>query len=541
MLKDKPVTIAVLLVSLVTLLLFLPTLKWDFINFDDPEYVLNNPIIRELSPANLAVMFRQSYLGWWMPLTWLSLAIDYHFWGLNPVGYHLTNILLHAVNAGIVVLIAACFCRMVLAEGESTSRGRSNYFAALIIAGLFFGIHPLRVESVAWVTERKDVLNGLFAFSSILFYLQYVARQGKESAGERAGVFYLLSLFCFVCSLMAKSVSVVLPVMFIVLDRVLPGRLQNHSLRRQIVEKWPFWAASVMMTFFTLFFASQSRYLVTYEAFPFSQRVVVSGNALWEYGRMLLFPAGLSPFNVIPDPVPVSYTVKTVLVATALAWICFAGKEKVPRLTACMLLFLLPLLPVLAFFQNGDQSFADRFTYLPSLAPAIFLAPLIYDGNCLTDRISLRRLVTAVAALVMVVFMVATYRQLDVWRSAETFWTRIIQVEPLAIIYKERGKYYHASGRYAEAVADFTAALKIIPPTLKPYEYNFYAFRAESFREAGMSAEAVRDFTMAIDLHPHPAYYFHRGLALRAMGRTAEAGEDFRNAGTEPGSVAWFD
>lgn len=541
--------------AVICLLLYLPALQCSFINFDDPEYVLNNPVIRQLGPDSLAKMFLHAHVGWWMPLTWLSLAIDFHFWGLNPVGYHLTNILLHALNTGLVVLIADKLVKIrqgLRAEGEGfatligsaqLSSVQSGYLypAILLVAGLFFGAHPLRVESVAWVTERKDVLNGLFVFASLYFYLQYVGRKDSADDNSRAGIFYALSLLFFVCSLMAKSVSVVLPAMLMVLDWEPSGRLRKHSLTRLFIEKWPFWVASALMALATFLFAARSQYLVTYEAFPFSQRLLVSGNAIWEYCRLLLLPVGLSPFNVIPDPVPFSYTVKTVLVATALVWLVFAGKKKAPWLTAGALCFLLPLLPVLAFFQNGDQSYADRFTYLPALSAALFLALLADGSRRLAEVPSRRRLAAAMAVTVMLLFMAGTFRQLQVWRSPESFWSRIIQVEPLAISYKERGRYYHAVGRYSEAVADFTAALGMITPTLKPYEYNFYAFRAESLRAAGRPAEAVHDFDTAIGLRPLPAYYFYRGLALRAMGRNAEAEDDFSRAGANPGPLGWFD
>jgi len=552
--KEKIPMLTAVAAAVICLLLYLPALQCGFINFDDPEYVLNNPVIRQLGPDSLAQMFLHAHIGWWMPLTWLSLAIDYHFWGLNPVGYHLTNILLHALNTGLVVLIADKLVkgrRGLRDEGEgfSTLSGSAQpssvqpgylYPVILLLAGLFFGAHPLRVESVAWVTERKDVLNGLFVFSSLYFYLQYVGRKDSAHDNGRAGIFYALSLLFFVCSLMAKSVSVVLPAMLMVLDWEPSGRLRKHSLTRLFIEKWPFWAASALMTLATFLFAARSQYLVTYEAFPFSQRLLVSGNAIWEYCRLLLFPVGLSPFNVIPDPVPFSYTVKTVLVAIALFWLVFAGKKKAPWLAAGALCFLLPLLPVLAFFQNGDQSYADRFTYLPSLSVALFLA-LLADSRRLAEVTSRRRLAAAMAITVILLFMAGTFRQLQVWRSPETFWSRIIQVEPLAISYKERGRYYHAAGRYSEAVADFTAALGMITLTLKPYEYNFYAFRAESLRAAGRPAEAVHDFDTAIGLRPLPAYYFYRGLALRAMGRNAEAEDDISRAGANPGPIGWFD
>lgn len=537
--KNIPQLVA-LSVSLVCLVLYLPALTFDFVSFDDPDYVLNNPIIRQLGPETFTRAFLDSYLGWWMPLTWISLAVDHHLWGLNPLGYHLTNIVLHALNAGVAVLIADAVIRRAPAARPGPG---SPYVRAgiLLAAGLFFGAHPLRVESVAWVTERKDVLNGLFTFLSVLFYLRYVEKKGNGSTGGGAGIFYACSLVCFVCSLMAKSVSVVLPVIMLVLDWVPLARHRDNSLRRLFLEKWPFWLTSVLMTVFTLFFAAQSQYLVTYEVFPLTQRMAVSGNALWEYISMLLFPVNLSPLNIIPDPIPFSYLAKTVMVAIGLTWVGFVGRKRAPRLTACLCCFILPLLPVLAFFQNGDQSYADRFTYLPSLWPAVFLALVLYDSPRLAQGIGRNRFGIMAAVLVTAIFMTLTYRQLDVWRSTETFWSRVIDVEPLAISYKERGRYYHGVGRYAEAVADFNAALKIIPPTLKPYEFNFYAFRAESLRAAGLFAEAVDDFNTAIRLHPHPVYFFHRGLALQAMGRNGEAEEDFRSAGPDPGPINWID
>jgi hypothetical protein len=536
--KEKIPSLAAVLAAAICLLLFLPSVRCGFINSDDPLYVLNNPVIRQLDPGSLARMFFQSHVGWWMPLTWLSFAIDYHFWGLNPFGYHLTNILLHAVNTGIVVLIADRLLKGQQSSDEDVDIGKL-YPVMLLFAGLFFGVHPLRVESVAWVTERKDVLNGLFALLSILFYLHFAGLKKPGTDGRGAGLFYVLSVFCFACSLMSKSVSVVLPAMLVVLDWIPLGRLQNQTLRQLIIEKWPFWAVSALITIFTFFFAAQSQYLVTYEVFPFSQRVVVSGNAIWEYVRMLFFPFGLNPFVVIPDPIPFSYTVKTLLVATVLGVMLIAGKT--PRLNACMLCFLLPLLPVLAFFQNGDQSYADRFTYLPSLFTGIFITLFLRDKLGSADNATLRHLATTAAVCVIFVFMVVTVQMEAVWQSAETYWSRVIRIEPLAITYKERGRYYHGAGRYAEAVADFTSALGMITPTLKPYEYNFYAFRAESFRGAGKLEEAVRDFTIAINLHPHPAYYLHRGLALKSMGRNAEADEDLRRAGNASDQINWFD
>ena len=532
----KQIAVAAFSVVFVTLLVFLPALKCGFINFDDPEYVLNNPVIRALSSANLAEMFAKPHVGWWMPLTWLSLAIDYHFWGLNPVGYHFTNIIFHGLNAGLVVLVAAILCRMILGKDETAAVNGSYFIFALFAAALFFGIHPLRVESVAWVTERKDVLNGFFTINAILFYLLYLEKRTVSTSRRLAASCYILALVCFSSSLLAKSTSVILPVLLLTIDWAPLGRLSRDGWWRPVVEKLPFLAVAVGSTFWTLQVAAQSRYLVTYEAFPFSQRLVVSGNAIWEYVRLTLLPLGLSPFNVIPDPIPVNYTVTSLCVAVAVSIALFIGRSE--NIKSAVICFLLPLLPVLAFFQNGDQSFADRFTYLPSLVLAVFL-PLAVIRNPVSSKFN--RIAVVAVVGVLVVYVAGTIRQIGVWNNSETFWSRIIAVEPLAITYKERGKYYNSVGRYDAAVADFSAALAMITPTLKPYEFNFYAFRGEANRLAGHYPEAVADFTKAINMRSHPVYLYQRGLALQALGRQAEAAEDYRRAGADKGPVLWVD
>jgi len=527
-------TYAAFIVGLICLLIYLPALRCGFVNVDDPAYVLNNPLVKELNLATVLSMFTHSHLGWWMPLTWISLALDYHFWGENPFGYHLANILLHAVNAALVVLIID---KLIRAERRGMSVQPGYLYPALLItAGLFFGIHPLRVESVAWVSERKDVLNGFFSFAAIYFYLIFAECKEEVAAKKSAGLYYVLALLCFVFSLMAKSVSVVLPLMLLTFDWLPLGRMRRATVRPLILEKVPFLAASALMAFATLFFAFNSQYLVTYEAFPLSQRAAVSGNAIWEYVRMLLLPVGLSPFNIIPDPIPPAYQVKSVLVLVGVVCIFFSRLP--PLCKSCLICFLLPLLPVLAFFQNGDQSFADRFTYLPSLPISLLLAHTLHGAS--GEMTPGKRLILSAAALVTVLLMTGTVRQIAVWNTSESYWNRVIQVEPLAISYKERGRYFHTAGRYDAAVKDFTAAIDSVTPTLKPYAYNLYAFRAESFRAAGRFAEAVQDFSTAIGLNPHPVYYYHRGLALRAMGMSAEAEEDFRRAGPDPGPINWF-
>jgi protein O-mannosyl-transferase len=527
--------------GLICLFVYLRTLGCDFVSYDDPDYVLNNPLIRHLDARLVVSAFSESYNGWWMPLTWISLAIDYHFWELNPLGYHLTNILLHSVNTGLVVLIAD---NLLKSRRELRDEGREDaggylYPVTLLLAGLLWGIHPLRVESVAWVTERKDVLNGAFSLASILLYLRYAeCRAGND---RRAWGVYLLSLLMFALSLMAKSVSVVLPLMLLVIDWYPLNRLQRGRIFPLLAEKLPFLLMSVAMAIVTIRFTSQVGYLVPYSVFPLTQRLTVSGNALFEYFRLMIYPIGILPFYLIPDPLPVSFTLKTI-VFTVGAIFCFRVRNSHPWLPAMLLLFVLPLLPVLALFQNGDQALAARFTYLPSLAPSIVVAvagALKFSSTLKAAR--WKSLCGAAALVVLLLYAAVTVRDIAVWQDSVSLWSRVIDLQPEVASYKERGKLYAARGDYRAAVDDFSAAIGMAGGVWVRSIYNLYAYRGEAYLSMGRYSEAVQDFTTAISLYPHPVYYHYRGIALQQLGQTAEANEDFARAGGATGPLDWFE
>jgi hypothetical protein len=524
-------------VALITLLVYLPALNCSFVNLDDPDYVLNNLFVRQFDGASLTYIFTRPVVGWWMPLTWLSLAIDYHFWDLNPLGYHLTNVLLHSLNAGLVVLIAD---RLLQGQGSRVKGQRAFlYLTALVSAGLLWGIHPLRVESVAWITERKDVLNGFFSLGAVFTYIGYAR---KRSSGGGGSAEYWISLLLFTCSLMSKSISVIIPFMLLVIDWYPLGRFDRTRIRALVQEKAPFFALSMAMVIITIGFASETGYLVSYTQFPFSQRLVVSGSAIFTYLRLMLFPFYISPMHIVPDPVPVSYTVKTVLVFLGFAVVIMYGRQK-RLLLAASLAFVIPLLPVLAFFQNGDQAFASRFTYLPSVLPSIAVAGVIGSiavklAGCGVKRANQLVFFPAIALLVFYGGM--TIKLIGVWKDSGTMWSRTMEVEPSAILFKERGRYYYAAGMFDKAAEDYTAAINSASGGFKAYVYNLYAFRGEALRAAGRLPEAAQDFSTAIGLSPQPPYFRLRGEILREMGRLAEAEQDFKFAGTATGQLEWY-
>ncbi len=531
----KAVTVAFAL----TFLVYCRALWGGFINLDDPFYITNNPLIANLNGASLRRIFTTPHLGAWLPLTYLSFAIDHFLWGVKPLGYHLTNVLLHAVNAGLVVLLADRLCRDLFPEAEVAPDARQLYPFMLLLAALFFAIHPLRVESVAWAAERKDVLNGFFTLTALLAYLRFAELQDAAAGrAKRLGTcFVALLLFC--CSLLAKQSSVTFPVVLLLLDWYPLNRLQQGRVRGVVAEKLPFFVVALLMTLVTIHFAMAEKALISMQSMPFYVRLLVSGNAVFEYCRFTLLPTGIIPYFVLPKPLPYGYLVKTAVVvaATAAALRSLPGRRAV---AVTWLAFIVLLAPMLAFVQAGDDiAMAARYTYLASIVPAIAAAAVL---GILHGRLAAAGKYLAAAVIAFLLFTAAMTQQLiGVWHDTGTFWSRVIEVEPVGRAYGDRGVYYLINGRSAEAVEDFSAAIAISVNTgLKP-GYNLYAFRGVGLSDTGRYVEAVSDFDRAIAIYPHPTYYYYRGLALQALGRTTDAENDLRRAGPQPPPIDWFE
>jgi hypothetical protein len=536
-----PAAAPAVLAGMACLVLYLRTISFDFVNLDDPFYVYDNPAIRILDWQFVVEAFMTSYMGWWMPLTWISFAADYHFWGVNPAGYHLTNALLHSLNAGLVVLIADRVWQLrnhAAVECGSPSLPATSYAYPfmLLSAGLLWGVHPLRVESVAWVTERKDVLSGFFSFCCILFYLKHV--QAHAANGIRQWRDYLLSLGCLVMAMMAKPVSVVIPAMLLVADWYPLGRFRSGSVRAVLVEKIPFFLLGTAVAAATIHFAAGETILVSFDVFPLHRRLVLAGNALVEYLKTSIFPVGLTHLYLLPREFPASYYLNALLSLLATCW-CLYDARKRPLLLAIWLLFILPLVPVLGIFQNGAQSHADRFTYLPSVAPSIAVAFALTFWYEKIAGSTWRYLMVILVVGGGIAYGVTTYQLIGAWRDSETLWTRLIEVQPVGRAYYYRGEHYLKKGNYAAAVNDLQTSIRMAEEAGNPEVLNLYALRGFALYKSGRLAEAVQDYSAAISRYPVPNFFYHRGVALQAMGRRAEADEDFRRAGGASGPVEW--
>lgn len=526
-----------ILAAIICFIVYFRALGCDYV-WDDLDYVLNNQAIRSLDWQFLRWAFTSSQVSLWMPLTWVSLALDYHFWGLNLFGYHLTNILLHSSNVFLAVLIADRLYQLIVGQAACLPEGGLRRGGVLFAAALLFGIHPLRVESVAWITERKDVLNGLFSLCSLLCYLIYVRQKNEGWSGQLYKRYYIASLTCFICSLMVKPVSLALPFMMLVLDWYPLGRWRQGGTKRLLLEKVPFIICSVLIVAITLSAATMQGSFLSVNALPFGMRCLVAGNGLFEYCRLMIFPVGILPFYVLNMSDLTMFVVKTVIIALFSIIMVFNWRNR-PWLTAGWLLFVLPLLPVMGFFQNGEQAFAARFTYLGSVIPMLFV-PLIaikINVNSAWPRIAV---ILVALSLILIWYTVDTLRLIPVWDNPGTFWSRVIDLAQLGRAYQERGLYNFEIGNAVAAVDDLTAAIEIARVN-GVLGFNLIAHRGKVLLALKRYEEALRDFNEAIFLHSDPLYYYNRGLVLKALDRNAESDADFRRAGSVRGPVVWFE
>lgn len=530
------------LAALITLLVYLRALTCGFVNWEDQDYVVNNTAIRSLDRDFFIWAFTTMPLAFWLPLTWLSFALDYHFWGLDPFGYHLTNILLHGCNAGLVVLLADRLLKLGESQ-ESRAAGAFRYPALLLLAGLLWAVHPARVESVAWVTERKDVLNGLFTIGALLFYLRYLQAKTAGCQKNLQLRAYGMALLLFACSLMAKPTSVVLPLLLLVLDWYPLGRLKKGMFLSLLAEKVPFLLLSAGLTLLTVYAGTQQNALNPLSEFPLGLRLIASGNSIFEYFKLMLFPFGILPYYDLPRAIPQIYIVKAVIVALLFCSALWWGR-KLPWLAAMLLLFVIPLLPILHLSANGQQLIlAPRYTYLAALLPGILLvgtAAPKYQLLVVSWSKSREAALAAIVVALLLFYAGMTWRVTGFWHDSGAMWSRVIAHQPFDRAYFYRGLYYVDSGNYRAAVDDYTVTLATAEKERNPEIYNLYAFRGEALLKAGLYEQAIDDFSAALALFPHRLYFYQRATALLHLGRSAEAAKDFERAGKAQGQVYWF-
>lgn len=523
-----------MLVFLTTLTVFLPDLRNGFVNWDDNLYVYDNPYIRQPFANVFAWALSSFYAGNWHPLTWISHTQDYSLWGLNPLGHHLTSNIIHALNAMIVVFLSMRvleICRdKENREGSFLSyRGERELLIAGAITGLLFGIHPLRVESVAWVSERKDLLCALFFLLSILFYLSYKT--------DRTYKAYFLSLGLYVLSLMSKPMAVTLPVIILIFDWYPFQNIRSlKTFGRAITEKIPFFALSIISFVLTFRAAAGGRHIVPFSASALPTRIMISADAVLSYLGKILLPVGLKPFYTYPVDAAVlslKFLIPVLTLTAVMAISVLLAIRQRKLWIAALGYYLVTLLPVLGIVRVGMQSMADRYTYLPALAPFFVFGVAAARGYQKLETVDIpgmkqKTLGAALALGLFAVLSFITVAQIRIWENSIALWSYVMEHTPerLPFVFSNRGTAYNDIGEYDLAILDFDAALKEKPDYVLAL-YN----RGLAYTNKGNQERAIEDFTKAIKLKPnYTQAYLERADSLMKSGDAASAAADYRKA-----------
>lgn len=530
-------------VGIITIVAYLPALHNDFVDWDDNIYVFENQHIQSLDAAFFQWAFTNLDVSNWHPLTWISHAIDFAIWGLNPMGHHLSSILFHGVNAFIVVLLIARLMKNSSSGAKTTEAGLQDERAILITAGvtgLLFGLHPLHVESAAWVAERKDLLCALFFMLSLMSYAGYATGPACAASGNRIRVFvsdrrYVLALVFFLLAFFSKPMAVSLPVVLVLLDWYPLGRVRSlRSLTVVVAEKLPFIALSLGMSILTLL--AQKKVLTPEYSVTVSERILVAAFALINYLWKMLWPTELIPFYEYPYPEQVSvlsfeYGLPLVLVA-ALCTVVIIIAARGNKLWALMWgYYCITLLPVLGLVQVGAQSMADRYTYLPSLAPFFAFGLACAWSLQNLERIWTRRTATFVSLSMVSVLLVSlsagTTAQIGIWKDTFSLWTRVTQVDPTVhLAHINLGIIHLKAGRTEQAISELQTAIRL--NTMSADAYNYLGV---TYYRSGRIEDAVVHYKRACYIQPDNVQaHFNLGLAYYRLGRAEDAISEYKTA-----------
>ena len=512
--------IAPALCGVVTLLVFLPAIGNQFVNWDDEVNLVSNPHYRGLGWEQLRWMFGNTLGGHYIPITWLSFGLDYVLWGMRPAGYHATSVVLHAANAILFYWVAL---RLLRAAVQAEPRALTLGAAA---AALLFSLHPLRVESVAWATERRDVLMGFFALLSVVSYLKALDR---DTGGARHRRWYWTAVGLFGLALLSKSVIVGLPVVLFLLD-VYPLR-RPRTLFRLALEKIPFVLLAAAVATVTLTVGAGHRLMTSIETLGILQRLAISVYALTFYLWKTVAPWPLSPLYTLFHPVvpwSVTYLVPAFFVV-AITLAAILGYRRWPAGLIAWTSYLVLLAPVVGILHNGAQIAADRYTYL-ACAPWAILggAGIAWSRHAARSgklSSSVGKAVMGAAAIVIVTFAALSVRQVAVWRDSVTLWTQAVVVEPasdIPIFYL--GWALTDAGRFDEAKAHFERALRRVPDGLPDLKAQLDVHLGIVEQRAGRPASAERYFRDALVQDPtHAVALIRLGTVLLQQGRPVEA------------------
>ncbi|MGD1087148.1 MAG: tetratricopeptide repeat protein [Verrucomicrobiota bacterium] len=534
---SRPRLVALLL-ALVTLVVYLPVGTHGFLNYDDTVYVTENSFVKNgLTWPDIKWAFTTFYASNWHPFTWLSHMADCQLFGLNAGAHHFVNVLFHAANA---VLLFALLLRL------------TNLLWPCAFIAALFAWHPLHVESVAWISERKDVLSTFFALLALLSYTRYAQKQSKvegqalraematPALNLRGSTFdYFLALIFFALGLMSKPMFVTLPFVMVLLDfwplqRFSNFKFQMVTVTRLTLEKWPFFLLTAISCVVTFLAQRGGGAVASLKNVSLHYRLENAPLAVARYLLKMIWPTDLAVIYPMPDRIPPLAIVVSVLVLIFISAAAWLARKRSPHLFVGWLWFLGTLVPVIGLVQVGGAALADRYNYFPAIG--IFLA-ITFCACDLLNRFQFPKgIFSAASVLILSMCLFLTEKQLGYWQDSESLFRHAIAVtkdNDIALV--DLGVALEQQGKLNDALVEYRAAAK-----LTPGRYQIHNNLGNLLDNLGQPDAALAEYRTAIRLNPRvPVLHDSLGVVLIELGRFNEAMAEFSNAAQLDPASPW--
>lgn len=510
------------ILTLVTVLVYLPSRHDAFVNYDDPVYVTDNPVVQHgLTWPGVKWAFTTTTSCNWHPITWLSLMLDRQLFGPNPEGYHLTGILFHSLN---VALVFGLLWRLTGATW------RSMWVAA------FFAVHPLHVESVAWVAERKDVLSAFFGLLTLLAYAQYA--KDSEVRCLRSKVYYGLALFFFALGLMSKAMLVTWPFVMLLLDywpleRFTSGGLQTANRRGShvsrhvllVIEKIPFLVLAAAVSYVAFVAQKMGGAVVALNKLPFEARFENALVSYCSYLGKLVWPTNLAVFYPYPGHWPPAQVLLAGLLLIGVSALLLAKRRQYPFLMMGWLWFCGTLVPVIGLVQVGIQAMADRYTYIPSIGVFIMAIWGAYEFSRRRPRAMIA--FSALGSVAIIACAGLAREQLRYWHNSETLFEHALAVtKNNYVAHSALGAALYDKNQTDAAIRQYEEAIQ-----LNPGYFRAHFGLAVALDKKGRIDAAIRQYQETLQLHPDfTKAHNELGVVLFSKGQIDAAILQYREA-----------
>ncbi|MBF0517485.1 MAG: tetratricopeptide repeat protein [Nitrospirae bacterium] len=489
----------VLLLAAAVMIVFLPVYGFEFVSFDDAIHITNNPHVQNgLTVDGIKWAFTTTIEGNWVPLMWITHMIDAAIYGVNPGGHHMSNLILHIINSIVLFLL---FKEMT---GELW---RSALVAAL------FAVHPAHVESVAWVSERKDLISALFWFITMSFYVKYTRQPSRKS--------YAYVIIFFILGLMSKPMLVTLPFVLLLIDSWPLGRLKQTPLSKLIIEKIPMFIISGVFSVITYYAQKNYKAVISLAELPYSLRM---GNVLTAYVKYLknaVIPTGLSVFYPRMEAVEAWQWIGAVVILLAVTICAVLVVKRSPYILTGWFWFLGTMVPVIGLVQVGAQGMADRYTYIP------FIGLFIMAAYALPTKISQRLPVKIISFAIICTCTALSVKQVRYWQNSTSLLTHASQtIKTSALLFYNLGTVLAETGKYDQSLKAFDKAIAIDPKNA-----DAYINKGTVYMRIHQFDKAAENFNSAIAIKPDiPEAYNGLGEAMMTVGNHKAAAEMFQKA-----------